>query len=423
MVARCSWSWGPPCTHCFLGHTQRGHGGGTGHREARPAGLPARAQPRSAHRGGGWVGGPGLQGRAARERAPSSSIGRSRLKSTVAKKCPPQKACLAQRSCLQWKPRVSKGLPLALSAEAQALRAGGGGSRSDCRRWASSCRRRSWGPPTPSPGCCPRSGGKRWGARGRHRPRPPGRTACRPAHPHIWRSCPALVQLITFPPPWHTTTQLTTPLGPRLAAADCLGGAHGPGGAGLGPRQPLLAPRHPRRLRADFHPIEAVVAEGAAAQRELPVLRPSSTVPHAFFGKAGVCRASGAAAAPAASPLAEPWLPAGRRETFPFAAGRAELPSCCPCPARPDLPRRSNHALPAHEHFEGSGGYKWMLYGDDDTLWFMDSVVETVAGSVSGCACRPAMLCHAGGCRPLHSLGGALRLGRPSGRVPPECPP
>ena len=31
----------------------------------------------------------------------------------------------------------------------------------------------------------------------------------------------------------------------------------------------------------------------------------------------------------------------------------------------------------AHEHF-GADNYKWLLYGDDDTLWNLDAVVETV---------------------------------------------
>ncbi|KFM24945.1 hypothetical protein F751_1824 [Auxenochlorella protothecoides] len=33
----------------------------------------------------------------------------------------------------------------------------------------------------------------------------------------------------------------------------------------------------------------------------------------------------------------------------------------------------------AHEHF-GQYNYKWMLYGDDDTIWFLDSVVNIVKG-------------------------------------------
>jgi hypothetical protein len=40
----------------------------------------------------------------------------------------------------------------------------------------------------------------------------------------------------------------------------------------------------------------------------------------------------------------------------------------------------------AHEHFMGAAGggeggspYSWMLYGDDDTIWYMDRVVDIIS--------------------------------------------
>lgn len=74
----------------------------------------------------------------------------------------------------------------------------------------------------------------------------------------------------------------------------------------------------------------------------------------------------------------------------------------CTCPA--GNTRWAFAPFLAHAHYGGS--YKWLLLGDDNTLWFMPGMCVFIA------ACRCHQLCNKGrpddlmhgGCRPFTTL-------------------
>jgi hypothetical protein len=125
---------------------------------------------------------------------------------------------------------------------------------------------------------------------------------------------------------------------------------------------------------ADFTPPADVILEGGT-HGESFVFVNTSNVPYTYYGKAGAppprptCLCAGGAGCRPCHALSVP-------ARSPRGRSPALLLACSPTPPHPTPPPAMVPST-AHEHF-GADNYKWLLYGDDDTLWNLDAVVETV---------------------------------------------